>query len=429
MAINNNHNRLIMPKQDGTLEAFYGSLKVYYTFLQQGYDWVFNKDFKPAIAQQLNLSSSSDGPMLIKKSEIPRYFNFVEYKRDGNSGKGKITERGKRAYNAYNQSKFDVLIKLIFESLLSDTFGRNNCAVPGSDSDIEPPIVLLKSINKLGYLFINEFAYILYQTHNLSIKLDDVVENIKQGRLSDEKFITKVPKKLRNKYKDAKFLVFFRNLGILEEDDKGAYQISNYVINNYLDIIHDLSIYNDSSRQVEVELADPEYKKIRKRVNRQRFIEDRHDYFEEFNILRIEPYDENSKELDHQNNRQPKYKETIRGKWYETNRKLKKTAIAIARYKCIISSHHDTFLGKDKRPFFEAHHIVPMAAQEDFGDTNLDRVENIVALCPTCHRAVHYGAYDIRKKILKEIFVQRKKELENVGILIDFERLFDLYYK
>ncbi|EPV1125427.1 HNH endonuclease [Vibrio harveyi] len=40
---------------------------------------------------------------------------------------------------------------------------------------------------------------------------------------------------------------------------------------------------------------------------------------------------------------------------------------------------------KDRSPYLEVHHIVPLAKGGD------DTVENAIALCPNCHREAHFG--------------------------------------
>ena len=41
---------------------------------------------------------------------------------------------------------------------------------------------------------------------------------------------------------------------------------------------------------------------------------------------------------------------------------------------------------KDGTPYLEVHHIVQLANDGE------DTVENALALCPNCHRELHYGA-------------------------------------
>jgi predicted HNH restriction endonuclease len=50
------------------------------------------------------------------------------------------------------------------------------------------------------------------------------------------------------------------------------------------------------------------------------------------------------------------------------------------------------------RPFMEVHHLVPMKFQEEF-TVELDVPENIVSLCPNCHRIIHH-AIDLQRKVL-----------------------------
>ena len=58
---------------------------------------------------------------------------------------------------------------------------------------------------------------------------------------------------------------------------------------------------------------------------------------------------------------------------------------------------------------------------------NIDSVENIVSLCPNCHRKVHSGEKNIKENTLKKIFNDRKQSLRRIGIDIRFEELLELY--
>ena len=72
----------------------------------------------------------------------------------------------------------------------------------------------------------------------------------------------------------------------------------------------------------------------------------------------------------------------------------------------------------------EAHHLIPMSAQNDF-ENSLDVDANIVCLCPNCHRKLHYGnQIDEELKILYE---KRKELLNKSGIMISFEDLIKYY--
>ena len=69
-----------------------------------------------------------------------------------------------------------------------------------------------------------------------------------------------------------------------------------------------------------------------------------------------------------------------------------------------------------------------MKAQKDFYPTNLDVFANIVPLCPTCHKAVHYGNLEEKKRFLKPLYDSRIVDLNEHGIFISFEDLIKKYY-
>ena len=67
-----------------------------------------------------------------------------------------------------------------------------------------------------------------------------------------------------------------------------------------------------------------------------------------------------------------------------------------------------------------------MSFQHKFLPQNIDRKENIVSLCPTCHRAVHLGRLDEKEMRLELLFNKKIKGLKKVGIEIEFEEKFPL---
>ena len=58
---------------------------------------------------------------------------------------------------------------------------------------------------------------------------------------------------------------------------------------------------------------------------------------------------------------------------------------------------------------------------------NIDCVENIVCICPNCHRAVHFGQWDIKEKLIIKMFNQQLEKLMNIGINITVKELLELY--
>jgi 5-methylcytosine-specific restriction protein A len=86
-------------------------------------------------------------------------------------------------------------------------------------------------------------------------------------------------------------------------------------------------------------------------------------------------------------------------------------AIRAAEFSCEIDPTHKTFISRAKRnQYVEAHHLIPMSQQGLF-QTSLDVVENVVALCATCHRMLHFGMDSDRKDILISLLNKRKHKL------------------
>ena len=151
-------------------------------------------------------------------------------------------------------------------------------------------------------------------------------------------------------------------------------------------------------------------------------------------IKEVDGYD-NKEDIEKSNNRTPVLKSGLEAnKRYSTDSKLAKTVIKDAGFSCELSgkvgSNHSTFASVHGK-YLEAHHLVPMKAQKDYVSigVNLDRTENIVALCPNCHKAVHYGTKEEKIKYLRPLYDARIKGLKKAGIDISFDVLIDDYYK
>jgi 5-methylcytosine-specific restriction protein A len=67
-----------------------------------------------------------------------------------------------------------------------------------------------------------------------------------------------------------------------------------------------------------------------------------------------------------------------------------------------------------------------MQYQERFA-ASLDVPENIVVLCPTCHRKFHHGLHDDKKPSLKLLHEKRAPLLDGRGLKIDPKQLLDFY--
>lgn len=95
-----------------------------------------------------------------------------------------------------------------------------------------------------------------------------------------------------------------------------------------------------------------------------------------------------------------------------------------ANFNCEISGSHATFLKPNGNQYVEAHHLIPMEQFEEYAKKNqsIDRLYNIVSLCPNCHMKIHYGIKEDVDSLLDQLFQKRGKDLQkyyqcNIGIL------------
>ena len=90
-------------------------------------------------------------------------------------------------------------------------------------------------------------------------------------------------------------------------------------------------------------------------------------------------------------------------------------ARARARGVCEVCGEKETFLKEDGCQYFEGHHLIPMCLQASF-KVSLDVPGNVVCLCPECHRFLHFGREQDRKRCLVEIYSRRASILAKAGI-------------
>lgn len=113
------------------------------------------------------------------------------------------------------------------------------------------------------------------------------------------------------------------------------------------------------------------------------------------------------------------------------NIRYTKSALVSANFKCQAGSH-ETFLTNLGVPYMEGHHLIPCTPSNailflDKYNFNLDCPQNIVCLCPTCHRAVHFGSPAVRNAILHKLYSQQKEKLLECGVDLSFELLLSFY--
>lgn len=218
------------------------ALKIYYN----QNDWVSNAKF----IEQLDLEYDAigkereprNGGQLIAKYKPALYYGLLDCRPEDECKR--INEYGKKYYEAYLAGNQDQMVDCLLHAISVQKFGRNNAAVPKSDSSIEPPKVYLVASLLLNGLNRVEYAYILEQLSNdrsFQVVLVDVIVARQLGKelvLSDY---------AKNNYGDDKGIKFMADAGLF--DEKGAMRVikSKYVL-QYAELFQNLSIFNDEQK-------------------------------------------------------------------------------------------------------------------------------------------------------------------------------------
>jgi len=88
---------------------------------------------------------------------------------------------------------------------------------------------------------------------------------------------------------------------------------------------------------------------------------------------------------------------------YKRDRRFASMRLKMAEYKCEVDGTHKLFESRfSRRPYLEAHHLIPLALQSEFKQP-LDFIDNIFCLCPYCHRAVHNAEETVAREIIETL--------------------------
>lgn len=118
--------------------------------------------------------------------------------------------------------------------------------------------------------------------------------------------------------------------------------------------------------------------------------------------------------------------QVVTSRW-PRNPKVSALALESANYECEVDENHQTFLLPNKNnQYMEGHHLIPIEFQNDY-DVSIDIPENIISLCPNCHRAFHYGQSDLKRTLVQKFYDNRNTLLSNKGIHLKKEDLFTHY--
>jgi hypothetical protein len=235
---------LVMPKNSAEISEMNAVLKVYY----DTNDWLDNSIFIEKM--KLLLGEPFQEPQAYtKKTQIPSYFGFTTWEDLSNpQSRRKITDSGKRFYEAIKTSDTKSIYEELMLSLENLTFGRNVCGC-SSDSDIEPPQIFIKSVLALNYLTRQEYGYLLWQLDEEKGSLFDLITTIAVNRRKNIFNYASIPPK----FGDAKPITALINWNFLVKNGKIGSQdkifINEDVLNNYIDRLLILKNYNNDVKK------------------------------------------------------------------------------------------------------------------------------------------------------------------------------------
>ena len=78
----------------------------------------------------------------------------------------------------------------------------------------------------------------------------------------------------------------------------------------------------------------------------------------------------------------------------------------------------------------EAHHLVPVKYQQEVWEKyhiNVDCVENILSLCPNCHRAFHNGADKVKIEMIEKMYEKLLPRYKSINFNITVDEIKKFY--
>ena len=244
---------LIIPKNNADAQTLDATLRIYY----EANDWVQNSVLINKLSTSLdNLgieNEKKEPQSYTKKTQVLAYFGFITWLDVTNSqSPRRITDLGKKFYEARLGKETDKVIAVLIESLNTCTFGRNVIGCD-SNSDIEAPNVFIKASLLLKGLSNNEFAYILGRMEFHGEEFHDAVLKIMVNRI---KGIKTYPEEKAKKWNDPKPITALKNWGFFNSDDN---TISDKVFLKYSENLLQLKTKNNEEVRFVSETIGTDY--------------------------------------------------------------------------------------------------------------------------------------------------------------------------
>ena len=93
-------------------------------------------------------------------------------------------------------------------------------------------------------------------------------------------------------------------------------------------------------------------------------------------------------------------------------------------YSCFFNEEHKTFPSVNRPNYVEGHHIIPVSLNDSFKE-ELDCEENVISLCPNCHKAMHYSKNEYKEDLLLYI-IENNEEFKKFNL--SPEDLKEIYF-
>jgi len=231
-------SKIVMPKNSAVLDEIKASMRVYF----EENDWLTNDVYTPRLKNLIG--SNQDPSAYTKKAQIPAYFGFLKWQDISNNRSPRcLTELGKKFYSHWKDNDSNGMLDDIMTSLETTVFGRNNYGCPDSDSDIEPPILIIRGIVDLGYMTKSEMIALLWYLEDSKGNYTDTIKKI---RLSRGKFDSTLVDGAPNYYSDNKPITMLIRWNFLQESasDPSHIIINPKVKEKYGNRLSKLQIYN-----------------------------------------------------------------------------------------------------------------------------------------------------------------------------------------
>ena len=148
----------------------------------------------------------------------------------------------------------------------------------------------------------------------------------------------------------------------------------------------------------------------------------------EYNIDKVFEFLEIYEEGSDKTPREKKPLININGKEeYPRDENIKNHALKDAHYQCELDESHISFISqKTAKNYVEGHHLIPVNQHSKF-KYDLDVSENIISLCPECHRMLHHAEKRQIRSGLSKLLEQRSDALKEVGLDISLDELVEVY--